>query len=176
MTVTPSDWALMPYFLTVARTGNLRAGAAALNANHVTTRRNIEALEASFGTRLFNRSRRGFALTEAGEALLPLAEEAEKTFITARRRVDRLDRTESGTVRFSLPPILAFDVVSPILARFSKTYPGIDIDLQITDKVEDITRAQTDVSLRVAYEVSDDVVGRRILRYVVAAFATPRLC
>jgi DNA-binding transcriptional LysR family regulator len=172
MSTTPSDWALMPYFLAVARMGNLRAGAAVLNANHVTTRRNIEALEAMFGARLFTRSRRGFELTEAGKALLPLAEEAEKALTAARRRVDRLDHSEIGTVRFSLPPTLAFDVVSPILAKFSRAYPGIDIDLQITDVVEDIASAQTDVSLRVAYEVSDDVVARKLYPFSIGTFAS----
>lgn len=170
--MTSTDWALMPYFLTVARAGNLRSGAEALNVNHVTTRRNIEALEANYGTQLFTRSRLGFELTEAGEALLPLAEEAERTFIAARRRVDRLDRTETGTVRFSLPPVLAFDVISPILAKFSMTYPGIDIDLQVTDKIEDIARAQTDVSLRVANEVTGDVVARKLYPFSIGTFAS----
>jgi DNA-binding transcriptional LysR family regulator len=168
----PSDWAFLPYFLAVARTGTLRAGAATLNVSYVTTRRNIEALEASFGTRLFTRSRLGFDLTESGEALLPIAEEAEKTFASARQRVQGLDRTETGTIRFSLPPSLAFDIVSPIIAKFSVAYPEIDIQLQVTSKVEDITRAETDVSLRAAHSVSDDVVARKLYSFHSGVYAS----
>lgn len=167
----PLDWEAMPYFLAVARKGTLRGGAEALNANHVTVRRNIEALEASYGVRLFNRSRQGFELTEAGEALVPLAEEAEQSFLGARRRVEGLDKTETGTIRFSLPPMLAFDVVAPILTRFIKAYPGIDLDLHLTDVKEDINRAETDVSLRVAFEVSDDVVARRLYPITIGTYA-----
>lgn len=169
--MTPTDWAYLPFFLAVARMGNLRAGADQLNANHVTTRRNIEALEASLGSRLFTRSRKGFTLTEAGEALLPLAEAAEQNIIAARRRVDGLDRTERGSIRFSLPPVLAFDVIAPILSRFSKAYPQIDIDLHLTDQVEDIARAQADVSLRVAFDITDDVVARKLFPFYMATFA-----
>lgn len=166
-----TDWEAMPFFLAVARMGSLRAGAKVLNANHVTVRRNIDALEASYGVRLFTRSRRGFDLTEAGEALMPLAEEAEQSFLGARRRIDGLDKTETGTIRFSLPPMLAFDVIAPILAGFIKAYPGIDLDLHLTDVREDINRAETDVSLRVAFDVTDDVVARRLYPITIGTYA-----
>ncbi len=165
------DWEMMPFFLAVARKGSLRGGAETLKANHVTVRRNIEALEASYGVRLFTRSRRGFKLTDAGEALLPLAEEAEQSFLGARRRLDGLDRTESGTIRFSLPPMMAFDIIAPILARFMDAYPGIDLDLRLTDVKEDINRAETDVSLRVAFEVTDDVVAHRLYPITIGTYA-----
>lgn len=167
-----SDWQMMPFFLAVARGGSLRAGAAIMNGNHVTVNRNIQILEASYGVQLFTRSRRGFQLTTAGEALLPLAEEAERVFLGARRRVDGLDRTETGTIRFSLSPMMAFDIVAPILARFFQAYPEIDIEFRLTDKKEDINRAETDVSLRVAYEVTDDVVARKLYPIAIGTYAS----
>ena len=166
------DWEAMPYFLAVSRGGSLRAGAAIMNANHVTVNRNIQILETSYGVQLFTRSRRGFQLTPAGEALLPLAEEAEQIFLAARRRVEGLDKTETGTIRFSLSPMMAFDVVTPILARFFKAYPEIDIEFSLTDRQEDINRAETDVSLRVAYEVTDDVVARKLYPMAIGTYAS----
>lgn len=143
-----------------------------MNANHVTVDRNIKILEASYGVQLFNRSRRGFKMTTAGEALLPLAEEAERVFLNARRRVDGLDRTETGTIRFSLSPMMAFDIVAPILARFFQAYPEIDIEFRLTDRKEDINRAETDVSLRVAFEVTDDVVARKLYPIAIGTYAS----
>ncbi len=168
----PSDWETMPFFLAVARGGSLRAGAATMNASHVTVNRNIQILETSYGVQLFTRSRRGFQLTTAGEALMPLAEEAERIFLGARRRVDGLDRSETGTIRFSLSPMMAYDVVAPILARFFTTYPEIDIEFRLTDRKEDINRAETDVSLRVAYEVTDDVVARKLYPIAIGTYAS----
>ncbi len=166
------DWQMMPFFLAVARGGSLRAGAAMMNANHVTVDRNIQALETSYGVKLFTRSRRGFQLTTAGEALLPLAEEAERIFLGARRRVDGLDKSETGSIRFSVSPMMAFDVVAPILARFSTAYPDIDIEFRLTDRKEDINRAETDVSLRVAFEVNDDVVARKLYPIAIGTYAS----
>ena len=111
-------------FLAVARGGSLRASAAIMNANHATVKRNIRVLEATYGVQPFTRSRRGFQLTAVGEALLPLVEEAERVFQGARRRVDGLDKTETRTIRFSLSPMMAYDMVAPILARFSELIPG----------------------------------------------------
>ncbi len=166
------DWEMMPYFLAVARGGTLRAGAGLLGANHGTVDRHIKSLEASFGVRLFQRTKRGLQLTEAGETLVPLAEDAERVLLNARRRVEGLDRTETGTIRFSLSPMLAFTIIAPILARFFEKFPGIEIEVSLTDLQESIARAETDVSLRVAYEVSDDVVARKLYPIVLCTYAS----
>ena len=81
-----ADWGQMPYFLAVARGGSLRAAAEALGATHGTVNRQLQALEASYGVQLFRRTRAGVELTEAGEALIPSAEEAEALFLGARRQ------------------------------------------------------------------------------------------
>jgi DNA-binding transcriptional LysR family regulator len=74
--VRAMDWAELPYFLAVARAGSLRAAAEHVGGTHATVDRHLKSLEASFGVRLFERTRAGLALTTAGEALVPLAEAA----------------------------------------------------------------------------------------------------
>ena len=164
------DWELLPHFLAVARAGSLRAAAQLIGANYGTVNRSIQALEASYGIRLFHRSRRGFSLTEFGEALLPMAEEAELKIIGARKRVEGLDRSESGKIRFSLTPTLAYDIVAPIIARFSIRYPEIDIEVRLAAQVESITNDETDISLRAASEITDDVVARKLFQLDIGVF------
>lgn len=166
------DWELLPHFLAVARAGSLRAAAQLIGANYGTVNRGIQALETSYGVRLFHRSKRGFSLTEFGEALLPVAEEAELKVIAARKRVEGLDRSESGKIRFSLTPTLAYDIVAPIIARFSRQYTEIDIELRLTSEVESITNDKTDISLRAASEVTDDVVARKLFQLDVGVYAS----
>ncbi|WP_291729745.1 LysR family transcriptional regulator [Leisingera sp. F5] len=166
------DWELLPHFLAVARAGSLRAAAQSIGANYGTVNRSIQALEASYGVRLFHRSRRGFSLTEAGEALLPMAEGAEQKIFAARKRVEGLDRSESGKIRFSLTPTLAYDIVAPLIVRFADRYPEIDIELRLTSKVESITNDETDVSLRAARDVADDVVARKLLQLDIGVYAS----
>ena len=156
------DWEQLPYFLAVARTGSLRAAADLLGANHGTIDRHLKALETAYGAQLFKRTRKGLTLTAAGQVLLPIAKDAEKSVIAARRRVSGLDREESGTVRVSLPPIFAYHVMAPIFSRFSQKYPEIDLEIRLTDRIEDLAGFETDVSIRASYEVRDDVVGRKL--------------
>jgi len=166
------DWELLPYFLAVARTGSLRAAASTINASYGTVNRNIQALEASYGVRLFHRSKRGFTLTEFGEVLLPVVEDAERTVLAARKKVEGLDKSEAGTIRFSLSPTLAYDFVAPIIGSFHQKYPKIDIELRLTTEVESITNDETDVSLRAADEVVDDVVARKLFRLTLGVYAS----
>ena len=90
------DWEMMPSFLAVVRGGSLRSAARLLNVNYGTLNRNVQALEASYGTRLFHRSRKGFTLTDAGRALLPLAESGEEILQKARRHVEAWTEPKRG--------------------------------------------------------------------------------
>ncbi|WP_377189623.1 LysR family transcriptional regulator [Ruegeria meonggei] len=166
------DWELLPHFLAVARTGSLRSAAEIVGTSYGTVNRNIQALETSYGVRLFHRSRQGFSLTEFGEALLPMAEDAEQKIFAARKRVEGLDRSEAGKIRFSLTPTLAYGIVAPIVARFSKQYPEIDIEMRLTSEVESITNDETDISLRVAQDVTDDVVARKLFQLEIGVYAS----
>jgi len=166
------DWEQLPHFLAVARSGSLRAAAQLIGANYGTINRNIQALETSYGVRLFHRSRRGFALTEFGEALLPMAEAAEREIFAARKRVEGMDRSEAGKIRFSMTPTLAYDIVAPLIARFSDEYPDINIEVRLTPEVESIPNDETDVSLRAAREVHDDVVARKLFALELGVFVS----
>ncbi|MDJ0827165.1 MAG: LysR family transcriptional regulator [Rhodobacter sp.] len=167
------DWARLPYFLAVARTGSLRAAAETVGGTHATVDRNLKALEATYGVRLFDRSKSGLSLTSAGAALVPMAEAAEDAVIAGRRRLQGLDREASGTVRLSVPTPFGSLILPEILARFARAYPEIELDIAVTNRIEDITRSETDVSVRVAFHVDDDVVGRKVLDYAVGLYASP---
>lgn len=156
------DWEQMPYFLAAARLGTLRGAAEQLQATHATVRRHIEVLEASYGVQLFRRTRRGLELTDAGRSLIPIAEQAETLLFGARRRLQGQDREASGVIKFSMTGTMAYDIVAPILAEFSEAHPEIDLEINVTDSMEDINRLETDVSLRYALEVTDDVVARKL--------------
>ncbi|MEM8789547.1 MAG: LysR family transcriptional regulator [Pseudomonadota bacterium] len=175
MTTERADtWGDMPYFLALARTESLRAAADRLNSTHATVRRRLGALEAACGARLFDRSVDGFALTDAGRAILPRAEAAEREVLAARRQLAGLDQEAAGNVRVTAPPSLAFDVLPPIFAAFSAANPQISLDVGVTNRFQDLARHEVDVAIRVAFEVSDDVVGRRVLQYAKGIYASRR--
>ncbi len=166
------NWDQLRVFLAATRAGSLRGASDQLGVNHATVNRAIQGMEQSLGTRVFDRSAGGLTLTQPGELLVPHAEEIERQTLNIERKISGLDTTPSGTLRVSVPPSFAQAFMGQILAGFTAEFPDINIEIISTNAISDINRHETDVSIRVAYEVEDDVVGRRLLQYSVAAFAS----
>lgn len=163
----------MRVLLTVQREGSLRRAADRLKVNHATVARALRGAEESLGTRLFDRSARGLTLTQPGETLIPHAEEMERQMLEIQRRLTGLDGDPSGVVRVSMPPSFAHSFFVPILVEFGKSFPDIRIDVVATNRFSDLTRQEADVSIRAANQIDEDLVGRRLVDYVDAAFAAP---
>ncbi len=167
-----NNWKQMPYFIEVARSGSLRAAAEQMNATHATVRNHIQTLETSLGVQLFRRSRTGLSLTPAGNMLLKDATQAEKLLVRGRNQVQGLDRVAAGLIRISLDPMMGHYLMAPIFAEFCKLHPDIDLEIRLTYAIEDITRLQTDVSIRNAAEITDDVVARKLFPTASGIYAS----
>ena len=167
------NWDDLKIFLAVARTGTLRGGADSIQANHTTLTRRLTLMEEGIGSRLFDRSKQGLVLTQLGEDLLPHAERVEEEMTAAARVIVGRDAAPTGTVYVTLPHGLAMTSIMDDLSAFAEEYPDITLNLTFTNDVADLTRREADVSLRVAFEVSDDVVGRRLVQMSQAAYCTP---
>lgn len=167
------DWDQLRILLAIHRAGSLRKAAEALNVNHATIARALKGAEDTLGTRLFDRSARGLRLTQPGEVLLPHAEEMERQVFEVQRRIGGMDSEPSGTVMVSLPLSFVQSFFVEILAEFNDVYPDIKIEVIATNRISDLKRQEADVSIRAAYKIDDDLIGRRLVDYVVAAFATP---
>lgn len=169
----PLDWDSLRVFLACARAGSLRRASDALGVNHATVNRAISGLETRLGTRLFERSVSGLVPTQPGEELILNAEEIERQAAEIGRKIAGMDSRPSGLVRVSIPPAMTRTFLVPILASFSRAHPEIEVEVIGSNRIADLARQEADVSIRVAHKVEDDVVGRRVLRFVVGAYAAP---
>lgn len=166
------DWDDLKYFLAVARSGTLRGGADSIKANHATVSRRLSTLEKNVGARLFDRTKSGLVLTQLGEDLLPHAERVEEEISAASRTVVGRDTLPSGIIYLSIPPFLALTSIMDDITRFSDQYPDIDLHIDVTNNLVDLTRREADVSIRIAHEVTEDVIGRKLIQYSTAAYCT----
>jgi DNA-binding transcriptional LysR family regulator len=166
------DWKSLPAFLAVARAGSLRAAAEQLGGTHATLRRQVEALEAQLGARLFRRGADGLSLTAAGRRLLPQALEAETALLKGFNAVRGLDREASGRIRLSADPMTAHCLLAPVLADFAELYPEIEIELHLSFGVDSIARNETDISIRHVVDVDDEAVGRKLFPLSIGVFAS----
>lgn len=167
------DWGDLRFFLAVARAGTLRGGAAAIGANHATVSRRLTLLEASLEARLFDRVKAGLRLTQLGEELLPYAQRIEEEITGAARVVAGRDARPSGPIYLSIPPFMAISSLMDDLADFGRRFEGISIHLDVTNAFANLESREADISLRYAYEVTEDVIGRNLVRCSRAAYCSP---
>ena len=167
------DWDDLKYFLAVARAGTLRAGADSIHVNHTTVTRRLSVLEDRVGARLFDRSTQGLALTQLGFDLMPHAERVEMEMAAASRTIVGRDAQPTGTVNLTMPHAMAMTSIMDDLTNFANLHPSIELNISFTNNIADLARREADVSLRVAHDVADDVVGRKLVPCSQAAYCTP---
>lgn len=133
------------YFMAVARELNFGRAAAELHIAQPVLSRQIRALEAELGVRLFVRDRRRTELTPAGEALFADAAPVLAGAEALRRRVGRAARgTDSFTVAF-MPGLIVTGAVRALMAA----HPRLRVEVLRTswdDQVEVLRDGRADVS------------------------------
>jgi DNA-binding transcriptional LysR family regulator len=165
------DWDDIRYFLAVARKSSIRGGSALLGVNHSTVSRRINAFEQKLDVRLFDRLPTGYILTSAGEDMLNSAKRIEEEVNTLDRKVLGRDAELSGQIRVTMPaPIV--NIITPELVAFTKTYPGIDLELLVSYEEFNLSKREADIAIRITNTPPDHLVGRKILKYTKSVYAS----
>lgn len=166
------QWDDVRIFLALIRAGSVRAAAKNIGVSHSTVARRIEGFEKRMGVKLFDRVTTGYTLTEAGEDLITAAETVEAELHAVHRRLVGQDRRLAGNIRFTLTDVVAMHLLMPDLAKFSKLYPDIHIEIITTYEALDLTRHEADIALRFVKNPPDHLIGHRIAKVFDAAYAT----
>ncbi len=148
MNMTEPAWDLYRTFLAVLQEGSLSGAARALGLTQPSVARHIDALEQSLGLELFMRSQRGLSATEAALALRPYAETLASTAAAMRRAASGQGDTIGGTVRIGASQIIGAEVLPPILAALRRRHPAIEIELVLSNAVENLLRRDVDIAVR----------------------------
>ncbi|MEV6316616.1 LysR family transcriptional regulator [Streptomyces sp. NPDC051776] len=138
------------YFVSVAETRHFTRAAERVHVAQPSLSQQIRALERELGAELFSRARGNIALTDAGEALLPLARRILADAETARYEVQELVQLRSGRVRLGAPPSLCTGLLPDVLRAFHDLHPVIRLELEESgshDLVRDLGRGALDLAL-----------------------------
>lgn len=169
MTMNWDDWR---YFLALAREGSVSAAGKALNVKHTTVARRITSLESDLGSRLFDRSPSGYALTVAGENLYKHAEQMEQSALAVQRDVVGMDTQLKGLLKLTASYDVMSRLVSPHLGEFARRYPCIDLELLGTTSLVDLSARQADIALRLTAKPPDYLIGREVMPLKHGIYAT----
>jgi DNA-binding transcriptional LysR family regulator len=163
----------MRTFLRVAEVGSFSAVAQQLGVARSVVTRQVAALEAHLGAKILARSTRRLSLTSAGTAYLEKCRvilnlvEAAETDVAAERAVAR------GKLRIGLPLIFGLKRLAPLLLDFAELHPGVNLDMDYTDRRVDLVEEGFDLCIRVTRRLGEGDVVRRLGEVRIRTVASP---
>lgn len=163
----------MALFVEVARTGSFSVAGRNLTVPTATLSRRIAAMEREFGVRLFDRTTRNVALTEAGRRYFERCGHLVDEARLAQEALRDVATRPSGHVRLSMPVDLGVYLVGPLLPDFARQYPGISFDLDLSPHRVDLVGEHVDMALRIGEIDNDKLIARRLGSIQQALFAAP---
>ncbi len=137
------------YFAQVVEHGGFAPAGRALGIAKSRLSRRIAGLEERLGVRLLQRSTRHVAVTEAGQAYF---QHCRAMLVEAEAAQDAIDSRRAepcGTVRLSCPTALLDVSVGEFLCDFMQRFPGVNIEVESTDRRVDVIEERMDLALRV---------------------------
>ena len=153
-----TDLKLLRLFLAVAEAHNFRAAADRMGVTRSAVSQGIRRLEDGLGIALVQRSTRHVRLTEAGERLYrqiagPLS------MIDSALEDTVADGPPRGLLRVAVTSIAERFLSGPLIASFAEAYPGVTLDITVTDDEADIVGAGFDAGVRLGEVIGQDMVA-----------------
>jgi len=142
----------LAYFVAVAEARHFTRAAEVVHVSQPSLSQQIKALENELGAELFSRARGNIALTDAGEALLPLARRILADADTARHEVQELVQLRRGRIRLGATPSVCTGLLPEVLRAFHGAHPGIQLLIEeggSHDLVRQLARGALDLALLV---------------------------
>lgn len=137
-------------FVVVAETRSFVAAARRLGRSPAALTRAIGALERRLGTRLFTRTTRAVALTDAGRRFLDPGEQLLRSFLALEEKAADSERHVQGPLKVTASVVFGRLHVLPIVLEFLDQHPGVDVRLLLSDTVLSLVDEGIDVGVRIA--------------------------
>src|SRR5262245_29042651 len=147
-TIESIDLNHLKVFERVAALGGFSAAARALGLPKSNVSRAIGLLEASLGTRLFQRTTRSVLLTAAGEALRDRCATLLEGLDEALEYVSSLSGAPRGHIKISAGIGFGVNVLSELLPVFLERFPEIRVTLDLSTRVTDMVAEGVDCAIR----------------------------
>ena len=165
------NWNDIRVFLAVAEAGQIGRAAQALRLDPTTLGRRIRRLEQRLEMTLFERTRDGQVLTEAGESLLAKAEGMADLV----RLIDDGPTSKtglSGSLRLSVSEGFGSQFLTPYVKEFAASHPGLTIELVANSGFLSPSKREADIAVMLSRPKAGPVLSKKLADYDLRLYAS----
>ncbi len=146
-------------FLAIAQHRSFRKAAVELGVTASALSHSLRAIEERLDVRLVNRTTRGVGLTEAGERLFDRIRPAFLDIDDALEDLDKFRGQPYGKLRINAPRAAAKTVLLPIISRFLRAYPAVEMEIVVDDGLVDTVAGGFDAGVRFGESIAADMIA-----------------
>lgn len=163
----------MQVFLAIARAGQLARAGAALGMDATTTSRRLRRLEAGLGETLFEQTREGQILTEAGERLLAKVEAMAQAATAIGEHGPAAQSGQlTGTLRISASEGFGSWFLAAHVPDFARANPALTLDLVATSGFLSLSKREADIAVMLSRPKAGPVIARKLSDYSLRLYAS----
>jgi DNA-binding transcriptional LysR family regulator len=137
------------FFTTIVEHGGIAAASRILNLPKSRLSRRLTALEERYSVQLVHRSSRRFAVTRLGEAFYERCKDMLESSQSARAIIAGAQSEPRGSLRVSACATLANHWLAPLLPKFLRLYPDLQVEVVTGDRFLDLAAERIDIAIRV---------------------------
>ncbi|ENX19388.1 hypothetical protein F892_03556 [Acinetobacter vivianii] len=165
------------YFYLVVKHGGFSAASEAENISKSKLSRRIIELENKFNVSLIQRTTRHFKVTELGQEFYEECCKVIAQVECAENILLKQKNEPQGLVKISCPQLMMHFQIRKLLNQFLKTYPKVEISLELTSRRVDILHDDIDIAIRTSFEPNQDssLIVRDVIRTEHCLVAAPEL-
>ncbi|MFT3975545.1 MAG: LysR family transcriptional regulator [Sphingomonas bacterium] len=149
-------------FIEVVETGSFSAAGRKLNKSASSIARQVDQLETDLEVRLINRNTRSQSLTEAGRLYYERVRAISRELEVAKSETRSAHEGVEGRLRVALRTSSATTVIVPALPALLARYPGLELEIIVTDERPDLVVNQIDVAIWIGELPDSELVARRL--------------
>lgn len=156
MSIAPAE---LNVFMAIARHGSFRRAAIELRVTPSALSHALRGLEERLAVRLFNRTTRSVALTEAGQRLFDRVQPAFRDIADAIDDLAAFRGAPMGRLRINAAESAARLVLAPYVAGFLRAHPAVGLEIITQGALVDVVSAGFDAGVRFGETIAADMIA-----------------
>lgn len=153
----------LAFFVLLAKKESLSATARELDITPPAVTKRLAQMEQRLGVRLLNRTSRTLSLTSEGEVYLAHATKILADIREMEDQVASSRATPKGLLRVNATLGFGRTTIAPLISRFARRYPDVEVQLQLTDRPINLVEEAFDLGIRFGALPDSRLSARRIM-------------